>query len=171
MNKILRSLKSPWFIGISGLLAVGALIWYLGPLIAIAGNTPLATDAGRVWTLMTVGGMYGLYQLIYYIDALKRNRAILTDLAGQATGGAVGGGDSGGGGSGGDGGGSPDAATQQRKKKEEEAASSAEISTLKQGLEEALATLKRARLGGKSGRFQYLYQLPWYIIIGPPGSG
>ena len=171
MNKILRSLKSPWFIGISGLLAVGALIWYLGPLIAIAGNTPLATDAGRVWTLMTVGGMYGLYQLIYYIDALKRNRAILTDLAGQATGGAVGGGDSGGGSSGGDGGGSPDAATQQRKKKEEEAASSAEISTLKQGLEEALATLKRARLGGKSGRFQYLYQLPWYIIIGPPGSG
>ena len=174
MNKILRFLKSPWFIGVSGLLAVAALIWYLGPLIAIAGNTPLATDAGRVWTLMTVGGMYGLYQLIYYIDALKRNRAILTDLAGQATGGAVGGGgDSGGGGGsgGGDGGGGQNAAEQQRKKREDEAASSEEISTLKQGLDEALATLKRARLGGKSGRFQYLYQLPWYIIIGPPGSG
>ena len=176
MNKVLRFLKSPWFIGVTGLLAVGALIWYLGPLVAVAGNTPLATDAGRVWTIMTVGGMYGLYQLIYYIDALKRNRAILTDLAGQAGamgsgggGGGGGGGGDGGGGGGGDGG--PSAAEQQRKKREEEAASSEELSTLKQGLEEALSTLKRARLGGKSGRFQYLYQLPWYIIIGPPGSG
>jgi type VI secretion system protein ImpL len=31
--------------------------------------------------------------------------------------------------------------------------------------------LKKTRLGGKTGRGQYLYQLPWYIIIGPPGSG
>ena len=34
-------------------------------------------------------------------------------------------------------------------------------------MQDALATLKSAS-GGKSG---YLYDLPWYVIIGPPGAG
>jgi type VI secretion system protein ImpL len=38
---------------------------------------------------------------------------------------------------------------------------------LKERMQDALATLKTAG-GGKSG---YLYDLPWYVIIGPPGSG
>ncbi|MYZ50269.1 type VI secretion system membrane subunit TssM [Propylenella binzhouense] len=33
-------------------------------------------------------------------------------------------------------------------------------------MQEALATLKRS-----SGRSSYLYELPWYVIIGPPGAG
>ena len=168
MKKILSILKNPWLIGITGFLAVAGLVWYLGPLIAVAGQTPLASDLGRVGTIMTVGGMYGLYQLFYYIDTLKRNRDMLSDLAGQA--GRVGQGGSSPPGGGGGGGGET-AHDQQKKKKEEEAASSEEISTLKQGLDDALAVLKKARLGGKTGRTQYLYQLPWYIIIGPPGSG
>ena len=166
MNKILSFFKSRWFIGITGFVAVAGLIWYLGPLIAVAGQTPLASDLGRIGTIMTVGGMYGLYQLVYYIDTLKRNRDMLADLARQAGGVGQGGASAGGGG-----GGDETAREQQKKKKEEEAASAEEISTLKQGLDEALTVLKKARLGGKTGRTQYLYQLPWYIIIGPPGSG
>jgi type VI secretion system protein ImpL len=38
---------------------------------------------------------------------------------------------------------------------------------LKERMKDALGTLKTAA-GGKSG---YLYDLPWYVIIGPPGSG
>ena len=38
---------------------------------------------------------------------------------------------------------------------------------LKDRMKDALATLKTAS-GGKSS---YLYDLPWYVIIGPPGSG
>jgi type VI secretion system protein ImpL len=37
-------------------------------------------------------------------------------------------------------------------------------------MREALALLRRSKLGGRWGR-QHLYQLPWYIIIGPPGAG
>ena len=163
MKKILSILTNPWLIGITGFLAVAALIWYLGPLIAVAGQTPLATDLGRVATIMTVGGAFALYQLVAYIDTLRRNRDMLAGLAEQAGKpgqDATGGGDQ-----------AAREQQQQQKKKEEEAASAEEISTLKQGLDEALATLKKARLGGKSGRTQQLYQLPWYIIIGPPGSG
>jgi len=49
-------------------------------------------------------------------------------------------------------------------------ASAEEVATLGRRLEEALGVLKKARLGGK-GEQQTLYQLPWYILIGPPGSG
>src|SRR6478609_8294094 len=38
---------------------------------------------------------------------------------------------------------------------------------LKERMKDALSTLKTAS-GNKSG---YLYDLPWYVIIGPPGSG
>ena len=38
---------------------------------------------------------------------------------------------------------------------------------LKERMQDALATLKTAS-SGKSG---YLYDLPWYVIIGPPGAG
>jgi type VI secretion system protein ImpL len=48
----------------------------------------------------------------------------------------------------------------------EEARPSAEAVQLRERFEEAVATLKGSRKGGHS-----LYDLPWYIIIGAPGSG
>ncbi|MGH6927280.1 MAG: type VI secretion system membrane subunit TssM, partial [Dongiaceae bacterium] len=51
-----------------------------------------------------------------------------------------------------------------------EAAKKEEVAVLRDRLEDAMALLKRAKLGKGSNR-QYLYQLPWYILIGPPGSG
>lgn len=51
-----------------------------------------------------------------------------------------------------------------------EIASKEELGILTERMEEALSELKSTRLGGKSGK-QFLYQLPWYIIIGPPGAG
>ncbi|MDS4071066.1 MAG: type VI secretion system membrane subunit TssM [Candidatus Competibacter sp.] len=165
MKKILNFFKNPWLIGTTGFLAVIALIWYLGPLIAVAGASPLASDFGRITTMVIFGGSIGIYRLIYYIQTLRSNRDMLADLAGQVGGQAGRSGQD----AGGDGG--QPAREQQQKKKEQEAASSEEISTLKQGLDEALSVLKKTKLGGKTGRGQYLYQLPWYIIIGPPGSG
>jgi len=47
---------------------------------------------------------------------------------------------------------------------------SEEVELLQQRLKEALDVLKNARLGGK-GEHKRLYQIPWYLIIGPPGSG
>jgi type VI secretion system protein ImpL len=46
--------------------------------------------------------------------------------------------------------------------------SAEEVATLKQRFEEAVEVLKKSK--GKKGRLS-LYDLPWYIIIGPPGSG
>ena len=48
-------------------------------------------------------------------------------------------------------------------------ATAEELASLRQRMDEALALLKKARLGGDERR--NLYELPWYVIIGPPGSG
>lgn len=43
---------------------------------------------------------------------------------------------------------------------------SREAAQLRERFEEAVAALKKSQSGGRS-----LYELPWYVIIGPPGSG
>lgn len=48
-------------------------------------------------------------------------------------------------------------------------ATAEELATLRQRMDEAVALLKKARLGGDERRS--LYELPWYVIIGPPGAG
>jgi type VI secretion system protein ImpL len=48
-------------------------------------------------------------------------------------------------------------------------ATAQELAALRQRMDEALVLLKKARLGGDERR--NLYELPWYVIIGPPGSG
>ena len=41
-----------------------------------------------------------------------------------------------------------------------------DANVLEAGMNEAIATLKRS-----SGRRNFLYEIPWYIVIGPPGAG
>lgn len=50
------------------------------------------------------------------------------------------------------------------------AASADEVDILSRGFEEALTVLKQARAASKTDS-QFIYQLPWYAIIGAPGSG
>jgi type VI secretion system protein ImpL len=45
-----------------------------------------------------------------------------------------------------------------------------EIAGVRERFREALAALRTVKLGGRFGR-RYLSQLPWFIIIGPPGVG
>jgi len=49
-------------------------------------------------------------------------------------------------------------------------AGQAEVEELSVKFREALGLLKKSRFAGSTGR-RYLYQLPWYMFIGPPGSG
>ncbi|WAR45710.1 type VI secretion system membrane subunit TssM [Methylomonas rapida] len=49
-------------------------------------------------------------------------------------------------------------------------ASADEVDMLRKGFEEALTLLKQSRAEAKKGG-QFIYQLPWYVIIGAPGSG
>ncbi|SEJ19330.1 type VI secretion system membrane subunit TssM [Paraburkholderia diazotrophica] len=56
--------------------------------------------------------------------------------------------------------------TPQPGKKESEA----DVAALKQRFEDAMAILRKARIKGRFGS-QYVYQLPWYMFVGAPGTG
>jgi len=142
MKKLFRFLGKPWLLTLLGVLALAALIWLLGPLFGFAGSYPLEETRPR-WIL--IGCLFGIWALIQgwkAIAARRQNRRMMEQMTAAPEP-------------------QPDAA---------EVASAEEIETLRGRFDEALAVLKKAdtkrHLGGA-----YVYQLPWYLIIGPPGCG
>ncbi|NNB43222.1 type VI secretion system membrane subunit TssM [Pseudomonas chlororaphis] len=127
-----------WVVPLLGLLALSLVIWFLGPLIVVAGHEPLASAAVR-WALIALLFLAWIGMRVLRIVQARRNAAkVMQGLAAVA----------------------PDAAS---------VATAEELATLKQRMDEALQLLKRSKLGGNERRT--LYELPWYVIIGPPGSG
>lgn len=49
-------------------------------------------------------------------------------------------------------------------------ATAEELATLNQKMQEAIETLKQRNFSSKGGS-RFIYELPWYTIIGPPGAG
>src|SRR4051794_26215236 len=48
---------------------------------------------------------------------------------------------------------------------------SAEVAELEKRFANALDQLRKRRIEGRQGGRAWLYDLPWYVMIGPPGSG
>ena len=148
MKKLLGLIFNRWVLIAVLLLAVACVIWIVGPLIAIAGNEPLATERAR-W--ITIGAVVGCVVLVVAWNswrARRGNAAVVNQLM---------------------------AAPLDSKKDAE----SPDLAAVRERFERALQTLRRARFGassmlsGWSAKFggRYLYELPWYLIIGAPGSG
>lgn len=135
--------RKKWLIQLIGVLALCALIWFAGPLIAVAGAVPLASEVARGVTLLLVVFIWIIVLLVSRLRAQNRERQLAADLT---------------------------AAPAPTELGAAEEASLEEVATLRNTFEESLRVLKEARASAKSGE-QYLYELPWYIIIGAPGSG
>ncbi|HET8728231.1 MAG TPA: type VI secretion system membrane subunit TssM, partial [Alphaproteobacteria bacterium] len=142
MKGLISILKARWFVTLIGAIVLSLLVWFLGPLIAVADVRPLESDLARFVCVVVILVVWGLTSLYGVMKAKKTDEALAADLS-QAT--AA------------DDGSTADAAM-----------SAEEVAILNDRLREALGLLKQAKLG--RGR-QYLYQLPWYVLIGPPGSG
>lgn len=138
----MKVLTSKWFITLIGVIVLSLLIWFVGPLIPL-GDPPWLS--GWVTRLVIISVLFLIWLLAFLIGMWRRSRAnrkMINELAAAPV----------------------DAGAGDRQATAEEAA------VLRERMQDALALMKRADLGGK-GKRQYLYQLPWYILIGPPGSG
>ena len=114
-----------------GALAVSALVWFAGPLIAVGEVRPL--DQTWVRALICALVLLGVAGTIGF-EAYRRHKAtqaLQAELAGA------------------------------------DADATGDADVLKERMADALATLKKSR----SGKGNHLYDLPWYVIIGPPGAG
>lgn len=126
-----------WFVGAFVVLALCLVVWIIGPLVAVAGSTPLEGVAARaVVVSVLVLGWLGIEGFRFWRER-RRNRAMLEALA---------------------------------RDNEDARISRAESVELSRRFQEAVATLSRRKFG-RGGGAQMLYRLPWYMFIGPPGSG
>ena len=121
-------LRQRWFFSLLGVIALGLLIWFLGPLWA-----PLAGVGIRAALVAGLAGVWLLWWGWRGWQARRRGRELAAGMAAMDD--------------------------TRRAVAEEEAA-------LRERFQEALGILQRSRFKG-----QKLYQLPWYVIIGPPGVG
>ena len=151
MKKILKFVFNRWTLAILGLAAVSLLIWFGGPLIALAEYRPLESSTARL-ILIVVVLLFAVGKRAWgFIKAKHLNTRLMESLLRQAPAQPQPGGGAG----------------------------AEEVALLHKRFEEAVVVLKQASLGGggkKSllatlARRQYVYELPWYIFIGAPGSG
>ena len=136
MKKILQFLLHPMFLSLIGVLALSAIVWWVGPLIAISETRPLDPIWIRVTVIAVLFLLLVLRALFRFWSQRRTNAALVDGMTkGPST-------------------------------------SDRELATLNERFTQALGVLKKApgkRSGWKRGAF--LYELPWYIFIGAPGSG
>src|SRR6516164_1199703 len=141
MSALKSILRSRFVMYLLGMLIAALIIWFIGPLIGIAGSEPLSGALQRVLAITLMPALLGLGTTFVALRNGRNADGLAAGVAAQP---------------------SPQAAAV--------AASSAEVADLGKRLKEALDLLKKSKAAKRWGR-GWLYQLPWYMFIGPPGSG
>lgn len=144
MKKVIEFLKNRIVISVIGLIVLSLLIWFVGPHIKFGSDNvaPLAGQVTRLLLIMVIVILWGLNNLRISMQGAKQNQALVADLQSNQT--------------------STNSIINDQR--------SEEMHILDERFSQALATLQKLKFHGRGSR-KALYELPWYIIIGPPGSG
>jgi type VI secretion system protein ImpL len=143
-----------------GLLAALAVVWFVGPVVAINGVILLDGQRARWIAMAAMIGVAVVLAVWRGARSSQNNRRLLqgmvADSAAQTS--------------------APLPGENARKTSGGSARGAQEVELLGERFERAVSLLKR-RVGsnrswlGVFGGQPYLYELPWYIIIGAPGAG
>jgi type VI secretion system protein ImpL len=143
MRTIVGFLRHKLFVQSAGIAALCILIWFVGPRFAFAKKAPLEPEFNRMLAILVVVVVWALYTLIKQNLSNKKEQQLMTDLATDE---------------------------EEPSQTAVEEAQSKEVADLSQKFEHALQLLKSTRSKGWRDK-QYIYELPWYVIIGAPGCG
>ena len=145
MKTVIEFFKNKIVISFIGLMALSLLVWFAGPAIKFGEENaaPLETVNARLIVILILVALWGMNNLRIQMVNKKRNESLLTDLEDNQEVMAA------------------DMTSEQ---------SAEEMQQINQRFAEAMSTLKKLKFKGR-GNDKALYELPWYIIIGPPGSG
>ncbi len=145
MQKLKAFFTNPITISVIGLLAISLLIWFVGPHIKFGDDNaaPLASVNVRLVCIMVALMLWGLNNLWLQARNKKSNNELVAGLQE-----------------------SKDSLRQDGYSEQ----SAEEMFQINERFNQALDTLRRYKFKGAGGN-KALYELPWYIIVGPPGSG
>ncbi|EIE3256427.1 type VI secretion system membrane subunit TssM [Escherichia coli] len=151
LNILLSIVTSRVLWGVAGITALSAVIWMIGPLLSIADSRPLEPETNRIISIALIWLIWVHSQIVPRLYNAWLNRKLMDKLnAGRS---------------------------------EEEDSDVKRLchddTVLSARFNEAVQILKKAHFSASGQRrqwthrfsTQYLYQLPWYVIIGAPGSG
>lgn len=147
LKKLFGFLAHRWVWQLLGVLAIALVIWFIGPLVAIGGVAPLAGWLARALAIVLVFAILGgvwLYKRLRANRAARKLEEGLSATAMAAVGQASG------------------SATSQADE---------DLRIVQERFGRAISLLKQTRKGKRDFSERYLYELPWYVIIGPPGTG
>ncbi len=149
IRRIASWLFNRYTLALLGLVALSLIIWFVGPLVFIQPYQPLGSPAVRWWIIAGLFALWFLRLLLRGWRATHMNKRLMAGLA----------------------------RVTSAREDGQPAVGSEEVAELESRFKEALDTLSKTRFGqtegGLFGRWskRYIYQLPWYLIIGSPGSG
>ncbi len=139
---MLAILKSRAVATLVGLLLLALLLWFAGPYFAFADHKPLESVVARLVAILVLVVVWAVVLQLAQLRSANVSKKIATEVVAQ------------------DGSNESGSGSNSR-------GSGADAAQLRKRFEEAVAALKKSRRKGGTN----LYELPWYVIIGPPGSG
>ena len=142
MKKIIGFFTNKIVISLIGVIALSVIVWFLGPAFKFGAENkaPLESEVTRLIIIMVLVVLWGLNNVWILVKNKKNNEGLVSDLEQNNDAGA-------------------DFESDQ---------SAEELNQIGDRFSQALATLSKVKVKGKSSS---LYDMPWYMIIGPPGSG
>ena len=134
-------LRHRWTLGALALAAFSLVVWFVGDTLVLGSSRPLEEPWQRLGLAGLAAAAWIAWEVVRARRARKENERLLAIIAG----------------------GEDDADSGAR--------AAHEVALLRQRFEKAAAVLKTARFLGPDGEKHYVHELPWYVIIGAPGSG
>ena len=145
MKRIVNFIKDKRVISIIGVIALVILIWFGGEYVRFGESNyaPLGTDNAKFLAIIVLLLLWGANNLREQYQRNKQNQNLIEGI--------------------------------QESQQQDVAAvpgdqSLEELNILRERFSQALTALKKIKFKGGHGA-KVVYELPWYIIIGPPGSG
>jgi len=142
MRRLASFFANKWVLGLIGLCALALLIWFGADYIKFGSdNTTLARGARAIIIAFLVT-IWLVWNISQWLVERRQNQALIEGIE----------------------------TSQEDQIDPDQERSQEELQALSDRFRDAMQVLRKARFRSHRGQLS-LYQLPWYVIIGPPGSG
>ncbi|HTO83207.1 MAG TPA: hypothetical protein VMQ73_13270, partial [Methylomirabilota bacterium] len=81
LKRIVSVLTARWLVTLIGAIILALLVWFVGPLIAVADMRPLESDLVRFIVILVILVIWGVANIISLLRAKKANDQLVQGIA------------------------------------------------------------------------------------------